>query len=113
MKNDVYHVNPQTLSYDCSLSPEEMEEKVTRDCGYVLKNRKHYGLDSIQYAIGEWVATYFINKIQTNFLGTWQEYKNFITTCDDYSLEDIMNKYIDTDLVKNDIKRFIKCYKNR
>ena len=113
MNKDIRNVNIYDLTYESSLSIDELQRKMIMDCGYIMPNKLNLELSEIHYSIGEIIATYFINKMQNDFHSAWKDYKDFITTVDNYPLEDIINKYIDTNLVKNDIKKFIKDYRSR
>lgn len=111
MNKDVRNVNTYDLTYESSVPLYELQRKMIMDCGYIMSNKLNFELSEIHYSTGEIIATYFMNKMKNDFNSAWNEYKNFITTCDNYPLEDIVNKYIDTDLVKNEIKIFTKRYR--
>ena len=113
MKKDVNNIDMYTLSYESSVPIEELQRKMVKDCGYIMANKLDFSLAEFHYAIGEIIATYFINKMNNDFKNTWNEYKSFIMTCDNYPLEEILDKYMDIDLTKNNIKEFIKKYRTR
>ena len=113
MNKDVQNVNIYDLTYESSVPVYELQRKMIMDCGYIMSNKLNFELSEIHYSTGEIIATYFMNKMKKDFNSAWSEYKDFITTVDDHPLEDIINKYIDTDLVKNEIKTFTKSYHSR
>ena len=113
MNKDVNNVDIYDLSYESSVPITELQRRMIMDCGYIMSNKLNFELSEIHYSTGEIIATYFMNKMEKDFNSSWKEYKDFIMTVDNYPLEDIFNKYIDTNLVKNEIKKFIKSYHSR
>lgn len=113
MNKDVKNINIYNLTYESSVDICELQRRMIMDCGYIMPNKLYFELSEFHYSIGEMIATYFMNKMENDFQNSWKEYKDFITTCDDYPLEEILDKYIDIDLIKDNIKKFIKDYHNR
>ena len=113
MDRDVRNIDTYNLSYESSVPIEELQRRMVMDCGYIMGNKLDFSLSELHYSIGEIIASYFMNKMNSDFNNTWKEYKDFITTVDNYPLEDIFKKYIDTNLIKNNIKEFIKTYRAR
>ena len=113
MKNDVKNVDIFDLSYESSVPIEELQKRMVMECGYIMSNKIELELSEFHYSIGEIIANYFINKMKDDFEGTWKEYKDFICTVDDYPLKEILDKYMDIDLVQANIKKFIKSYRMR
>ena len=113
MNKDIKNIDLYDLTYDSSIPINELYKKMINDCGYIMANKLNFELSEFHYSIGEIVSNYFINKMNNNFKETWKEYKNFICTVDNYPLEEIFDKYLDIDLMRNDIKKFIKKYYSR
>ena len=113
MNNEFLYINPYNLSYGSRVPLEELKKLMRKDCGYILSNKKDIEFMEFYYSIGEIIASYFMKRIEEDFQTGWQEFKNFISTVDNYSLEEILNKYMDTNLIKENIKTFIKSYRTR
>lgn len=112
-KKDVKNIDIYDLTYECSVPINELHRRMVMDCGYIMSNKLNFELSEIHYSIGEIIASYFMNKMNNDFLSAWKEYKDFITTVDNYPLEDVIEKYIDVNLIKDNIKKFIKKYRAR
>ena len=113
MNKDIHNVNMYDLTYESSVPVTMLHSKMIKDCGYIMSNKFNFELSEIHYSMGEIIASYFIDEMEKDFNRAWSEYKDFITTCDNYPLEDIIDKYVDTNLIKNNIKKFIKKYRAR
>ena len=73
-------------------------------------NQSFVELDDIKYSIGKSIAIYFEDKMNSNYRKGWNEYKEFITSLPSISMKDVMEKYLDTDLINNHVKTIIKSY---
>ena len=113
MENEISEIDPFDLSYQSSFTKEELRDEVSKCCGYIKPTKKNISLDTFSYSIGHIISTYFIDKMKNNFKEAWQEYKSFISTADNYSLLEVLDKYYDDNLINNNIKKFIKSYRVR
>ena len=113
IKGDIQYVDPQDLSYKCNVPYEELQRRMIMDCGYILPNKMSFELTEFHYAIGEIISNYFFNKMQSDFYGSWKEYKDFICTVNDYPLKEVLDQYMDVDLYKEKINTFVKSYHYR
>ena len=113
MKKDVRNIDIYDLSYESSVPLKELQRKMAMECGYIMANKLDFCLSEFHYSIGEIIASYFINQMQNDFTKTWKEYKNFICTVDNYPLKEILDKYMDIELIKENINTFVKSYRTR
>ena len=110
VQGDIGEFDPYDLSYKSNFTSKELISEVESDCGYVMKNKRNIDMTVFHYSLGYIIASYFINKMKSNFEETWKEYKDFICMVDNYPLKEILDKYFDLDLMKDNIKTFIKSY---
>jgi len=113
INRDISNINAYDLSYSSNTSHEDLLLEVTRDCGYIMENKLNLSLTEFHYSLGNIIATYFVKKMKKDFYGTWKEYKDFICMVDNYPLKEIMDEYFDVNLMKEEIKTFIKSYHSR
>ena len=113
MNKDLKNIDLYELSYETSVPITRLYQKMVNDCGYIMSNKLNFELSEFHYSIGEIIATYFMNKMKDDYTNTWKEYKDFICTVDDYPLKEVLDKYMDINLIKDNIKEFTKSYRNR
>jgi oligoendopeptidase F len=73
-------------------------------------NQSSVELNSIKYALGRSFAICFQEKMRENYREGWKEYKEFITLLSSLPLNDVIEKYFDTELINNHVKTLIKSY---
>jgi len=113
MDRDIFNVDAHNLTYETTSSYEDLIYDMTNDCGYIMGNKIDFALTEFHYSIGSILAKYFLKRIKEDYKVAMKEYKDFICTVDDYPLKEIFDKYFDMNLLENDIKTFIKSYRNR
>ena len=113
MTNDIKNIDAQDLTYQSSTPKKELERRMSLDCGCILSNKKDFDLTAFHYSIGEVIANYFFNKMQSDFDSGWKEFKDFICTVDNYPLKEVLDKYMDIDSYKEKINTFTKSYHSR
>ena len=111
---ELHGIDFRTLKYQVNnYSYEDLTNMIESNCGSIKLNRKDLPLSSIQYALGNGISMYFLNKMKNDFEGTWKEYKDFITMSNYTSLDEILDKYYNVNVIKENINGFIKSYRNR
>ena len=73
-------------------------------------NQSCVNISDIKYAIGKSLAMCFQEKIKNNFDEEWKNYKNFICTVNYLSLKEVMEEYLDVDIISEKIKKYSKSY---
>ena len=106
-------LNPYNLSYNTSVSSDNLFSEIINDCGYIMPNKLDLCLDEFHYSISNIIAMYFHQKLKSNFKVEWQNYKNFICTINYLPMDEVIDKYFDIDLIEDNIKKFIKSYRGR
>lgn len=109
----LYNIDPFFLTYNTPYTIEELRDMVRKDCGYIMKNKVNLRLIELSYSTANIITTYFIDKMKIDFKKYWKEYKDFISMVDYYSIEEMVDKYSDDQLMIDDINRFVKSYCNR
>ena len=113
IQHDIDNINAYDLSYNTRFSLERLLYEAQKDCGYIMENKLDMALTEFHYSLGNIFATYFIEKMKKDFTNSCKEYKDFICMADNYPLYEILDKYFDVSLMKNNIKSFIKNYRSR
>lgn len=106
-------INPYSLSYTCMFKKEEVEKMIHDDCGYVEPFHTDPELIEIHYSFGDIIARHFIEKLKNDFDTEWNNYKDFICTINYLPMKEVIDKYFDLDLVKDDVKKLTKSYRER
>lgn len=76
-------------------------------------NQSSVDISDIQYAIGQSLAICFREKFKNNFNEEWKKYKDFICTINYLPLDEVINEYMDTNLINKKFSGFIKSYRAR
>ena len=106
-------INPYDLSYTCSVSKDIIESEIINDCGYINPIITDPEFTEINYSFGDIIASYFIERLNNDFKTGWNEFKNFICTVNYLPMSEVIDEYFDLNLVKGDIKKLIKSYRER
>lgn len=114
LKNDViYNIDPISLNFESYYTLEKIQEMIEKECGYFALDLDDLGLCVIFYSIGDVIANNLINKMKKDPVNAWKEYKEFIRTYDSHPLKESLDAYFDVDLMKENIKTFMKSYQSR
>ena len=113
INKDIHNINAFDLSYETSKSKDFLLSEMRKNCGYIMPNKLNIELDEIHYAIGNIIAIYFNEKLKGNFKCEWKSFKDFLCTVHYLPMNEVLNKYIDMNLINEKIKAFTKSYRNR
>lgn len=113
MNDEIGLVNPYDLSYTCSVPKEDLVKEIIADSGYVKPFNLKPELTEIHYAFGYIIANHFVEKLKNDFANEWTNFKNFICTMEYLPMQEVIDTYFDVDLVKEDIKKLTKSYRER
>ena len=103
-------VNPYNLSYSCNVNMDEIKKEIIDNCGYVPPINFNMELTEFHYSIGNIISMYYINKLKNNFDIEWKNYKDFICTVNYLTMDEVINKYFDINLIEENIKELTKSY---
>ena len=110
-KDEILSIDTNNLRYVTPYSHLELLGRMVKDCGYIYPNKLDLSFNEFHYSIGNVIANYFYKRISENFIDGWKEFKNFICTANYLPLKEALDKYFDIDLMRDNIKKFVKSYR--
>ena len=106
-------IDPFSLSYTFDGTKEDFIKSLVNDCGYVKPFKFQANLYETNYSFGSFISSYFFERLKNDFDTEWKNYKNFICTVSYLPMKEVIETYFDVDLIKEDIKKLTKSYRER
>lgn len=111
--SSIRNIDAYNLSYETPFEIDDLLGMMACDCGYIMPNKLDLSLTELHYSIGNIIANHFLKKIEEDFKSGWQEFKNFLCTVNYLPIEEVLIKYLDIPLMKENIKKYMKSYQGR